>query len=135
MLLGIGTLLLFALLTAAVIVSPRISARVAPVEPHWTPSTAMRTHGRLWRTRTWSSILTLGYFLIPYLVGQAAGFALAEVMPYVSDNPAFTEGGDESRWIIHYPQYWIQALVIYLFATLGVAWYADRVRSRAVTSS
>jgi hypothetical protein len=130
-LLGFGTALLLVLVAGAVVIAPVISARVAPVTPDWTPRTAIRTTARTWRRQRWGSITTLAGFLAIYVVAQLAGLGIAELLPYVSDNPAFVEGGTESRWVIHYPQYLVQALVIYAIVALALAWYGDRLRGLA----
>jgi len=131
-LLGIGTALLLVLVAGAVAVAPIISARAAPLADYWTPATALRTTAVLWRSRRAASILSLGGFVAIYAVAQLIGLGVAELLPYVSDNPAFVEGGVESRWVIHYPEYVVQAVVIYLVVSFAVAWYGDRLRTLAV---
>src|SRR5262245_39000604 len=79
----------------------------------------------------------LGLLLVPQLVRSRAGsetlllvgscLLVAWLMPYVSDNPRFG-APDEPRWILHYRNYAIQALVIYFFSCLSFAWLGARLR-------
>jgi hypothetical protein len=52
-------------------------------------------------------------------------------MPYVSENPEFGAPG-EARWIIHYRNYAVQAVAIYLFSCLSFAWFGARLRQLSV---
>ena len=53
-------------------------------------------------------------------------------MPLVSDNPAFASDPDAPRWIIDYPAYALQAIVLYACTTLALTAYAARIRALAL---
>lgn len=127
-LLGLGMTLLLVLLVGAFVVAPALSAWLAPVPRRWTPSTALRSAGALWRTRTGSAVGALALAVVIYAAGQAAGYGLAELAPYVSDNPAHLSDPTAPAWIIHYPAFALQAFVLYLTTTAAVAFYAWRIR-------
>ena len=55
-------------------------------------------------------------------------------MPNVSDNPEFRVPG-EPRWIIHYRNYVVHVVIIYLFSCLSFAWFGARLRQLAVARS
>lgn len=133
-LLMVGVLALFAVLAAAVVLAPIMSAFGAPVDRVWQPRTALGAARRVWRTRRGQAWLALGLFVVIYVVGQIVGYALGSVVPYVRDNPAFAGDAGASRWIIDYPAYALQASAIYVFTTLALAAYVARVRSLAVTA-
>ncbi|WP_345542548.1 hypothetical protein [Microbacterium jejuense] len=128
-----GVLALLVVLTAAVILAPVMSAFAAPGDG-WRPRTALGATRRVWRTRRAQAWLALGLSALLYAAGQVAGYALAEVVPYVHDNPAAAGDPTASPWIIDYPAYALQAAVIYLFTTLALAVYAVRLRSLATAA-
>lgn len=133
-LLFIGIALLLVLLVACTYVSPIASAWLAPHPPDWTRRTAIANTRAVWRTRRTDAVLALAGLIVVYGIGQIAGFGLAEVLPHVTDNPDFVDGGTESRWNIHYGPYVVQAVLIYAFTTAGLAWYATRIRRAAATA-
>jgi hypothetical protein len=130
-LLMIGMLLLFALLIAAVVLAPVLSAIAAPVDGTWQPRTALRSARDVWRRRAGQAWLALG-MLVVYGAGQAVGYLLAEAVPYVHDNPASATDPSAPLWVIVYPAYMLQALVIYAVTTLAIALYGARIRALAV---
>lgn len=121
---AVGIPLMLALVVGAVLFAPLASAIAAPRGAEWRRPTALATTRRVWRHRTGPAVVALALFLVGYLLSQVAGFALAEVMPYVTPAPS---GG----WTLHYGPYALQAGVIYALTTLGVAAYADRIRALA----
>ena len=133
-LLMVGVLAMFAVLAAAVILAPIMSAFGAPVEKVWQPRRALGAARRVWRTRRGQAWLALALFVVIYATGQIAGYALGSAVPYVRGNPTFAGDPAASRWIIDYPAYALQASVIYVFTTLALAAYAARLRTLAVTA-
>lgn len=127
----IGVGLLLVLLVAAFVCAPLMSAWLAPA-PGWQPRSALRAAGALWRGRTGQAALALLAGIGIYTVGQVAGYALAQAVPYVHDNPAFAADPRLSPWIIDYPAFALQAVVLYTLTTLAVAVYAWRMRSLSV---
>jgi hypothetical protein len=134
-LLMVGVPAMFAVLAAAVVIAPILSAFGAPVDRVWEPRTALAGARRVWRTRRAQSWLALGVFALIYVVGQIVGYAVGSVAPYVHDNPAFADDPAASRWVIDYPAYALQASVIYVFTTLALAAYASRLRTLAVADA
>ncbi|MBD3942946.1 hypothetical protein IF188_14725 [Microbacterium sp. NEAU-LLC] len=131
-LLMIGVVALLVMLVAGVVLAPVMSAFAAPVAGVWQPRTALGATRRVWRSRRAQAWLALGLFMLIYAAGQTAGYALGSAVPYVHDNPAFPADPTASPWVIDYPAYALQAAVIYLVTTLGLAVYAARLRSLAV---
>ncbi|WP_156891372.1 hypothetical protein [Agromyces subbeticus] len=125
--LGVGLLLL--LVTAAFVLAPVMSAWLAPVRESWVPQTALRVAASVWRQSTGGAVIALLAGIAIYAGGQAAGYWLGSVVPYVSDNPDFAADPSQQRWLIHYPAFALQAIVLYLASTLAVAFYGWRVRS------
>ncbi|HWV48867.1 MAG TPA: hypothetical protein VN035_05365, partial [Microbacterium sp.] len=83
----------------------------------------------LWRRRTGASGLALTAGIGVYAIGQIAGYALAQAIPHVHDNPAFAADRSQSPWIIDYPAFALQAFALYAMTTLGVAVYAWLMRA------
>lgn len=131
-LLMVGVLGLFALLAAAVIAAPVLSAVAASKGDAWMPRTALRETATVWRRRRGQAWLALGGLVLLYAVGQAVGYAVGAAVPYVSDNPAFASDPGAPRWIIDYPAYLLQAAVLYACTTLAITAYAVRIRSLAL---
>ncbi|UOQ90150.1 hypothetical protein MUN74_04325 [Agromyces endophyticus] len=131
-LLMIGMLLLFALLIAGVVLAPVLSAIAAPVDGTWQPRTALRSARDVWRRRAGQAWLALGMLVVVYGAGQAVGYLLAEAVPYVHDNPASATDPSAPLWVIDYPAYVLQALVIYAFTTLAITAYGARLRALAI---
>lgn len=134
-LLMIGTLTLIALLVAAFITAPWMSAVAAPVAEHWTPRSAIGRTRAVWRSRTGMAWVTLGVAALIYAAAQAVGYWVGIIVPSVSDNPAFGTDASEHRWLIDYPAYVLQALTIYSITTLSIAWYGWRMRTLSLAST
>ena len=130
-LLFVGSSLYFALIVMALMTAPRVSALAAPTTERWSTRTAGRTARELWRTQPRASWRRVGEWFLLFLLAQAAGFLVAWLMPYVSDNPDFGAPG-EARWIIHYRNYAVQAVAIYLPSCLSFAWFGARLRQLCV---
>lgn len=128
-LLLVGVVLLFALLTAAFLLAPLLSAWLTPLHGRWEARTAWAATGEVWRRRTGSALLALGAALGVYAAGQAAGYGLGELVPYVRENPARLTDATQSPWIIDYPAYALQAAVLYVATALAVAVYATWIRA------
>lgn len=128
-LLMIGTSLLLILLTAAFVLAPLMSAWLAPVRGSWEPRTALRATATVWRGRRGSATVALLTGIAIYAGGQAVGYWVGAAVPYVSDNPEHLTDPGQPAWIIHYPAYVLQAIVLYLATTLAVAVYGWRMRS------
>ncbi|MGW9269105.1 hypothetical protein [Microbacterium sp. NPDC055599] len=129
LLLGTGALLL--LLVAAFLAAPVLSAFAAPEGGRWDRRTAWRSAGAVWRTRRGAAVGALLAGVGVYALGQVLAYGVAEVVPPFADNPAHATDPAQSRWIVHYPAYVLQALVIYATSTLSVAVYATLLRSPA----
>ena len=124
--LGVGALLV--LLVAAFMFAPAASAWSSPA-PGWQARSAPRVTRALWRRRTGASVLALTAGIGVYAIGQIVGYALAQAVPHVHDNPAFAADPSQSPWIIHYSAFALQAVVLYATTTLGVAVYAWMMRA------
>jgi hypothetical protein len=130
-LLFVGSSLYCALIVIALTTAPRVSALAAPTTELWTPRTAGRTARELRRARPRLFWQCVAEWLLLFLLAQAVGLVVAWFMPYVSDNPEFGAPG-EARWIIHYRNYAIQAVAIYLLSCLSFAWFGARLRQLAI---
>lgn len=126
LMLGVGALLV--LLVAGFVFAPAASAWSSPA-PGWQPRSALRATRVLWRRRTGASGLALTAGIGVYAIGQIAGYALAQAIPHVHDNPAFAADRSQSPWIIDYPAFALQAFALYAMTTLGVAVYAWLMRA------
>ncbi|WP_022890366.1 hypothetical protein [Agromyces italicus] len=133
-LLMVGMLLLLALLTAAIVLAPVLSAVATPVAGRWEPRTALRSTREVWRRRTGQAWLALGALVLVYGAGQAIGYLIGEAVPYVHDNPASASDPTAPIWIIDYPAYALQAVVLYAVTALAIAIYAARLRALALGS-
>jgi hypothetical protein len=133
-LLMVGTFALLALLVAAFVAAPVMSAIAAPVADRWTPRSAVQTTCAVWRSRTGQAWLTLGVSVLIYAAAQSVGYWVGAVVPSVSDNPAFGTDPSASRWLIDYPAYALQAVTIYAITTLAITWYGWRIRSLSLAS-
>jgi hypothetical protein len=128
-LLMVGTGLLLVLLTAAFVLAPLMTAWSAPVRGRWEPRTALRATAAVWRHRRGSATIALLAGIAIYAAGQAVGYGVGSAVPYVSDNPQHLTDPGQPAWLIHYPAYVLQAVVLYLATTLAVAVYGWRMRS------
>ena len=127
-LLLVGSTLYLVLIAVALFTTPRLSAWVAPLGDSWSPGTASATVGALRRTRPLAFWQRVGEWLVVFVAGQAVGYLLAAVLPPVEDNPRFGLEG-ESRWLLDYGRYALQAVTIYLFSCLSFAWLGTRLRT------
>ena len=128
-LLAIGTVVYLGFITVALLTTPRVTARAAPNDD-WTPSTANATVHRVFQTQRGAFWLRMGEWCILFALAQGAGLLIAWVLPYVADNPRFGLPG-QSRWIVNYRNYFVQAVAIYLFSCLSFAWLGLRFRALA----
>jgi hypothetical protein len=126
-LLMLGTTLYLALIVASLVTTPRLTAWVAPRGEAWSPSTASVAVHAIRRSRPLAFWQRLGEWCILFVVGQAAGFAVAELFPYIEGNPRFGVT-DQPRWLLHYGNYVLQAVTVYLFSCLSFAWLGTRLR-------
>ncbi len=127
-LLLVGVAALLVLLTASFLLSPVLSAWFAPEPGRWEARTAWADTRAVWRRRPGAAATALFTAIAIYGAAQAVGYGLAEVVPYVRGNPAFGSDPTQSRWLIDYPAYALQAVVLYALTTLAVAVYATWVR-------
>jgi hypothetical protein len=127
-LLAIGSTLFVILVVAAILAAPVLSAVAAPLGHHWKRGTVRATVRELRRTRPRAFWWTIGEFFAILLVSQLAGLAVALVAPYVASNPAHATDPAAPAWIIDYPNYALQACVIYVVICFAVAWYGTRLR-------
>lgn len=123
---GVGLLLI--LLIAAFVLAPAISAWLSPA-PRWRPRSALRTAGTVWRRQPGRALLALSAGFGVYAIGQVVGYGLAQALPHVHDNPAFATDPGQAPWIIDYPAFVLQAVVLYAMTALAVAVYAWRMRA------
>jgi hypothetical protein len=126
-----GSTLYFALIAAALVIAPPVSAWAAPRTPRWTTRTARLTAREIRRTQTREFWRRVGEWFLAFVLAQSAGLVIAWLMPYVRDNPEFGAPG-EPRWIIRYGNYVVQAVTVYLFSCLSFAWFGARLRQLAV---
>ena len=126
-----GTTLYLSLVAIALTIAPRVSAWAAPRSDKWVPSTVSRTIRELRQKRVRDFWQRVGEWFLLFLVAQAVGFFVAWLMPYVSDNPQFGSLG-EARWIVHYRNYVVHAVAIYLFSCFSFAWLGVRLRQLAL---
>ncbi|GAA1805589.1 hypothetical protein [Agromyces neolithicus] len=131
-LLIVGMLALLALLAAAIVLAPVLSAAAAPVAGGWEPRSALRSARDVWRRRAGQAWLEFAALVLVYGAGQAIGYVIGAAVPYVHDNPASATDPMAPRWIIDYPAYALQAVVLYATTTLAIAVYAARLRSLAL---
>lgn len=122
---GLETLLI----TVGLLITPRVTARVAPNEG-WTPSTANATVHRIFRTQRRAFWQRAGEWLVLFVLGQGAGLLVAWLLPYVSDNQRFGIPG-ERRWVLDYSNYFVQAVTVYLVGCFSFAWLGTRLRDLA----
>lgn len=132
-LLLIGSTLYCALVAVALTTAPRVSGWAAPRADLWTARTAGRTARGVRRTQGREFWRRVGECFLLFLLAQAVGFGIAWLMPYIWDNPAFGAPG-EPRWILHYRNYAVHAVTIYLLSCLSFAWLGARLRQLAVAS-
>lgn len=125
--LGIG--LLLALLVGCFMLAPLMSAWLTTVPGRWEIGSSWTATREVWRRSTAHAASALGAAVAIYTAGQAIGYGLAELVPYVRDNPSHTVDASSSPWIIDYPAYALQALVVYTLTTLAIAVYAWRIRA------
>ncbi|MCK9794464.1 hypothetical protein M1843_11975 [Isoptericola sp. 4D.3] len=128
-LLILGTGLLLVLLTVAFVLAPVMAAWSAPVGRSWEPRTALRATALVWRLRKRAATTALVAAIAVYAAGQVVGYWIGAAVPYVSDNPEHLIDPDQPLWVIHYPAYLLQAVVLYLATTLAVAVYGWRIRA------
>lgn len=128
-LLAIGALLYLALITVALLTTPRVTARAAPNET-WSPATANAMVHRIFQTRRGAFWQRIGEWFVIFAIGQGAGLLVALLLPYVADNPRFGLP-DESRWVLNYRNYFVQAVTIYLFSCFSFSWLGVRLRALA----
>ncbi|MFC9028294.1 hypothetical protein [Streptomyces arboris] len=128
-LLAVGLLLLFALVVGAVVFAPEVSAKVAPVGPHWLPGRARARVRALRHESRRTYLWRLGEFVALYIAAQGVGGLIAWLLPHVADNPAHAADPTASAWIIDYPNYAVQAGAMYVCICFALAWYATRLRA------
>lgn len=132
-LLMIGMPLLLALLAAAIVFAPVLNAGATPVAGRWQPRSALRSTREVWRRRTGQAWLAFGVLVLVYGAGQAIGYLVGEAVPYVHDNPAAATDPTAPLWVIDYPAYALQAVVLYAVTTLAITLYAARIRALALS--
>ena len=128
-LLAIGTVLYLALITVALLTTPRVTARAAPDEG-WSPATANTTVRRIFQTQRAAFWQRIGEWFLLFALGQGAGLLVASLLPYVADNPQFGIPG-QSRWVLDYGNYFVQAVTIYGVSCFSFAWLGTRLRALA----
>ncbi|MDQ0987773.1 hypothetical protein [Streptomyces sp. V2I9] len=133
-LLMVGMALLLTLVVGAVVLAPEVSARVAPGGSHWRPGGARGRVRVLIRESRRTYLWRLGEFVALYIAAQGVGGLVAWLLPHVADNPAHATDPTASAWIIDYPNYAIQAVVMYACICFALAWYATRLRAESARS-
>lgn len=124
-----GTTLLLLLLVSAFALAPVMSSWFSPIKPIWEPRTALRSARTVWRRSTRGAVGALAVGIAVYAAGQAVGYAIGAIVPYVSDNPAHINDPTQSPWLIHYPEYALQASFLYVTTAFAVAVYSWRIRA------
>ncbi|REJ04310.1 hypothetical protein DY023_15530 [Microbacterium bovistercoris] len=130
-LLFLGTGLLLVLLTVAFVAAPVPSSVAAPEAGVWDRRTSMRTAAAVWRKRPGRASGALLAGIAVYALGQTVGYGVGVIVPYIEDNPAHLSDPTQSPWILHYPAYALQAVVLYLITAFAVAVYAALLRAAA----
>jgi|SRR5687768_15655472 len=127
-LLMLGTTLYLGLIVVALVTTPRLTARVAPHGESWSPSTAGASVHAIRRGRPLAFWRRLGEWCLLFVAGQAAGFVVAELFPYIEQNPRFGDPA-QPRWLLHHGHYALQAVTVYLLSCLSFAWWGTRLRA------
>jgi hypothetical protein len=130
-LLAVGTILLLALVIAAVVIAPEVSAAVAP-QGAWRLGRARAAVRGLVRSRRRAFFGRLAEFAGLYVLSQVVGGLVAGRLPYISDNPEFGVVPGAGRWVVDYPSFTVQAVSMYLVVCLATAWYGVRMRRLAL---
>jgi hypothetical protein len=123
----LGISLFLALSAASVAIAPAVSARVAPAPPAWLPGNARAATRALRRQAPGLWWRRAGEFAAVFVCSQVAGGYVAWLMPHIWRAPATADRRDPG-WVLDYPNYATQAVVMYGIICLGSAWYATRVR-------
>jgi hypothetical protein len=131
---GLLTVVLLGLVTAAVVFSPAICARVAPDGEHWRAGSALSQVRALIRTDRRAYLRRLGEFAALYVLAQCLGGIVAWVRPYIWDNPLYGTDPTEGQWEFHYGNFAAQGVVIYLTVCAATSWYACRLRQLAAAA-
>lgn len=121
---ALGIALFLGLSWLLIAYAPVLSARSAPF-PGWRPRTAMRVSRALRRELGAPWWRRAGEALLVFVASQLAGGAVAATIPYIWRNEA------DTAWVLHYPNYAIQALTMYAVIVLAAAWFGHRVRQLA----
>ena len=127
-LLMLGTTLYLGFIALSLVTTPQLTAWVAPHGESWSPSTARAAVHAIRRGRPLAFWQRLGEWCILFVAGQTAGFVVAELFPYIEENPRFGVP-DQPRWLLHYGNYALQAVTVYLFSCLSFAWWGTRLRA------
>ncbi|MFC4138882.1 MULTISPECIES: hypothetical protein [unclassified Microbacterium] len=128
-LLLVGTGLLLALLIGAFLLAPLLSAIAAPQSGLWERRTSLRSAAVVWRKKPGRAVTALLIGIAVYALGQAVGYGVGTIVPYIEDNPAHLTDASQSPWVLHYPAYALQAVVLYAATTLAIAVYAALLRA------
>ena len=134
-LLAIGTSLFVLLVIGLFLTAPRLCAWAAPSGAHWQPRTLGQTLGEIRRRQGRMYWQRVGEFTALFVLAQMLGLAIAEIAPYVSDNPEHLSNPSAPRWTIHYANYVLQAGVLYLGICFAAAWYGVRLRQLSERTS
>lgn len=125
---GITTAGLFAFVALTVLLialSPLISSIIAP-GPGWRPRVALRVSRALRWTLPGAWWLRAGEASLIVAASQMVGGFLAWMMPHIWRND------DNTGWVLHYPNYVMQAIPMYLIICLAAAWFGTRLRRLAL---
>lgn len=127
-LLLLGTGLLLLLLVAAFLAAPVLSAVATPEAAAGTGGGRGGRPGRSGALVAGPRSALSSRGVAVYALGQVLAYGVGEVVPPFADNPAHATDPAQPAWIVHYPAYVLQALVIYATTTLAVAVYATLLR-------
>ncbi|WP_062206613.1 hypothetical protein [Streptomyces sp. NBRC 109706] len=125
---------LFALVVAAVVVAPEVSARVAPGGERWRFGDARRRVRALIRQDRGGYARRFGELVALYVAAQCVGGIIAWITPHVRENPDFATDPTADRWLFDYPAFAAQAVGIYLVICLATSWYSCRLRQLALVT-
>jgi|SRR5690606_3548313 len=120
----IGIFAFLALSVALVLAAPVVSAVVDPA-PGWRRDTVRRVGRALRRELPRRWWLRLGEAALIFLGSQLVGGMLAWMIPYIWRDEAGT------GWVLHHPNYALQAVSMYLVIVLAAAWFGTRLRALA----
>ncbi|WP_030315052.1 hypothetical protein [Streptomyces flavochromogenes] len=125
---GLLNALLVGLVIAAVVLVPAVCARVAPAGPRWQPGNALAGVRALIRGDRRAWLRRLGELAALYTAAQLLGGLVAQIRPYIWENPRYGTEPGAALWEFHYANFALQGVTIYVAVCASTTWYACRLR-------